>query len=115
MEAAGPAGAAAAGPPPTGHGQLRRVERHEYHRGFLQSVFTGEASDAPKTLATSAGVLRFVFNVPGAIGYVRASERDSSVKTLVFVELFRPNANYHPVAFHRLPRDPVPLGSASTA
>jgi hypothetical protein len=33
-------------------------------------------------LATPNGVLRFVFNVPGAIGYVRASEVDASVKTL---------------------------------
>jgi len=61
---------------------LYRLDEDEYHRGFLQSVFTGEASDAPKTLATSSGVLRFVFNVPGAIGYVRASEADTSVKTL---------------------------------
>jgi hypothetical protein len=27
-------------------------------------------------------VLRFVFNVPGAIGYARASEVDSTVKVL---------------------------------
>ena len=45
-------------------------------------MFTGEAIGAPKMLATTNGVLRFVFNVPGAIGYVRASEVDASVKTL---------------------------------
>jgi ABC-type phosphate transport system substrate-binding protein len=61
---------------------LYGVGEEEYRRGFLQAIFTGEASDAPKMLATPKGVLRFVFNVPGAIGYVRASEVDASVKTL---------------------------------
>jgi ABC-type phosphate transport system substrate-binding protein len=45
-------------------------------------VFSGESSDAPKTLTTTYGVLRFVYNVPGAIGYVRAREVDPSVKML---------------------------------
>ena len=50
--------------------------------GTCQAIFSGEAGDAPKTLASTNGVLRFVFNVPGAIGYVRASEVDPSVKML---------------------------------
>jgi hypothetical protein len=37
---------------------------------------------SPKTLANPSDVLKFVFNVPGAIGYVRASDVDSSVKVL---------------------------------
>ena len=61
---------------------LYGVDEDEYRRGFLQAVFTGEASGAPKVLASPNGVLRFIFNVPGAIGYVRASEVDASVKTL---------------------------------
>ena len=61
---------------------LYGVDEDEYRRGFLQSVFTGEANGAPRVLATPNGVLRFVFNVPGAIGYVRASEVDATVKTL---------------------------------
>ncbi|HEV7993242.1 MAG TPA: hypothetical protein VGP25_15570 [Gemmatimonadaceae bacterium] len=61
---------------------LYGLDEDAYRRGFLQAIFTGEASDAPKMLATPNGVLRFVFNVPGAIGYVRASEVDASVKTL---------------------------------
>jgi ABC-type phosphate transport system substrate-binding protein len=61
---------------------LYGVDEDEYRRGFLQAVFTGEANRAPKILASTNGVLRFVFNVPGAIGYVRASEVDSSVKML---------------------------------
>ena len=54
----------------------------EYRRSFLQAVFSGQTSDAPKTLASNNGVLRFVYNVPGAIGYVRARDVDASVKTL---------------------------------
>ena len=61
---------------------LYGLDEEEYRRGFLQAVFTGEASGAPRSLATTNGVLRFVFNVPGAIGYVRASQVDESVKTL---------------------------------
>jgi ABC-type phosphate transport system substrate-binding protein len=61
---------------------LYGVDEDEYRRGFLQAVFTGEAIGAPRVLATPNGVLRFVFNVPGAIGYVRASEVDATVKTL---------------------------------
>jgi ABC-type phosphate transport system substrate-binding protein len=61
---------------------LYGLDEEEYRRGFLHAVFTGEAPGAPRTLASTNGVLRFVFNVPGAIGYVRASEVDDSVKTL---------------------------------
>lgn len=61
---------------------LYGLDENEYRRGFLQAIFAGEASDAPKILATSNGVMRFVFNVPSAIGYVRMSEVDASVKVL---------------------------------
>ncbi|MEO8561497.1 MAG: substrate-binding domain-containing protein [bacterium] len=61
---------------------LYGIDEEAYRRGFLQAIFTGEANDAPKMLATPNGVLRFVFNVPGAIGYVRVSEVDESVKML---------------------------------
>jgi ABC-type phosphate transport system substrate-binding protein len=62
--------------------RLYGVDEEEYRRGFLQAIFSGETGDAPKMLASPNGVLRFVFNVPGAIGYVRASEADSNVKVL---------------------------------
>ena len=61
---------------------LYGLEEEEYRRTYLQAVFSGEASEAPKTLASTNGVLRFVYNVPGAIGYVRARDVDRSVKTL---------------------------------
>jgi phosphate transport system substrate-binding protein len=58
------------------------VAEAEYKRTYMQAVFSGETADAPKTLASTNGVLRFVYNVPGAIGYVRARDADSSVKML---------------------------------
>jgi len=49
---------------------------------FIQGVFTGTVMVSPKTLATPSEVLKFVFNVPGAIGYLRAADVDGSVKVL---------------------------------
>lgn len=61
---------------------LYGLDAEQYRRTYLQAVYSGEATDAPKTLASTNGVLRFVYNVPGAIGYVRARDVDASVKTL---------------------------------
>jgi hypothetical protein len=57
-----------------------RLDDRDYMRTVLRAVFTAELQSAPKLLGTAAGVLRFVYNVPGAIGYVRASEVDDNVK-----------------------------------
>ncbi len=54
----------------------------EFGRYFLHAVFTGEVLSAPKRLATSDVMRRFVFNLPGAIGYVRAADVDGTVKVL---------------------------------
>ena len=61
---------------------LYGVAEEDYRRTYMQAVFAGETADAPKTLTSTNGVLRFVYNVPGAIGYVRARDVDPSVKTL---------------------------------
>jgi len=59
--------------------QIYRMDDKDFNKHFLQGMFTGEIHAAPKTLATSTEVLKFVFNVPGAIGYVRGAEADESV------------------------------------
>ena len=61
---------------------LYGVAEVEYRRTYLHAIFSGEAGDAPKTLASPKGVVRFVYNVPGAIGYVRARDVSPSVKML---------------------------------
>src|SRR3974377_1723554 len=54
---------------------------------FLHGLFTGDILVSPKILATSVGVRKFVFNVPGAIGYGRLSDVDDTVKGLPAAEL----------------------------
>jgi phosphate transport system substrate-binding protein len=49
---------------------------------FLRGLYTGEIMVSPKILDTPAGVRRFIVNVPGAIGYLRLSDVDTSVKVL---------------------------------
>ena len=59
-----------------------RMNETEFSRHFLQGLFTGEVFVSPKTLSSPTGVRKFVFNVPGAIGYVRASDVDGAVKVI---------------------------------
>ncbi len=58
------------------------MNEKDLNQHFIQGVFTGAVFVSPKTLGTPSEVLRFVFNVPGAIGYLRAADVDSSVKVL---------------------------------
>ncbi len=62
--------------------QVYRMSESEFARHFLQGAFTGDLQNAPKQLATANGVRRFVFNVPGALGFVRVSDLDPSVKAI---------------------------------
>ena len=62
--------------------EVCQMNESDFSRHFLQGVFTGEVFVSPKTLSSPVGVRKFVFNVPGAIGYVRASDVDSSVKVI---------------------------------
>ena len=59
-----------------------QMNETDFNNHFLHGVFTGEVLVSPKTLATPVGVRKFVFNVPGAIGYLRVSDLDPSVKAV---------------------------------
>jgi ABC-type phosphate transport system substrate-binding protein len=61
---------------------IHRMSESDFKRHFLRAVFTGQVESPPKILSTAAGVRRFVFHVPSAIGYVRAGDLDSTVKVL---------------------------------
>lgn len=61
---------------------IYRMREADFSRNFLRAKFTGETTEEPKLLASPNYMVRFVFNAPGAIGYVRASSLDSSVKVL---------------------------------
>jgi len=60
--------------------EIYGMSEKDLNQHFVQGVFTGAISASPKTMATPAEVLKFVFNVPGAIGYLRAQDVDRSVK-----------------------------------
>src|SRR5207302_77092 len=62
--------------------EVCRMNEKDYNNHFLHGLFTGEVFASPKTLSTPVGVRKFVFNVPGAIGYVRTADVDDSVKVL---------------------------------
>jgi hypothetical protein len=62
--------------------EVCQMTETQFNNHFLHGVFTGQVLVSPKTLATPAGVRKFIFNVPGAIGYLRASDVDSTVKVL---------------------------------
>ena len=61
---------------------IYRMSESDFNRYFLQGEFTGEVQGAPKHLSTAVGVRRFVFNVPGAIGFARLGDVDNTVKVL---------------------------------
>jgi len=62
--------------------QIYRMSESEFRRYFPQNSFTGEVQSAPKEVATGTLARRFVFNVPGAIGFVRLADVDESVKVI---------------------------------
>ena len=59
-----------------------RMSEPDLRRRYLQGLLTGEVLVSPKTLATPVGVRKFVFNVPGAVGYLRPEDVDDSVKVI---------------------------------
>jgi ABC-type phosphate transport system substrate-binding protein len=59
-----------------------RMSDQDFTQYLLQATFRGELQGGPKVLDTPTGARRFVFNVPGAIGYIRSDEVDQSVKVL---------------------------------
>ena len=61
------------------------MTKADFTRYVLRAAYRGESQTGLKQLDTPMGVRRFVFNVPGAIGYVRADEVDQSVKTVRIV------------------------------
>jgi len=61
---------------------LCRMSESDLRRRYLQGLLTGEVLVSPKTLATPVGVRKFVFNVPGAVGYLRPEDVDDSVKVI---------------------------------
>jgi hypothetical protein len=62
--------------------EVCQITEKDYNNRILHGLFTGELFVSPKTLASPTAVRKFVFNVPGAIGYIRRTDVDESVKVL---------------------------------
>jgi len=58
------------------------LSEREYDRHVLLRTFQGSVNFGPRAIQSAAGMLRFVYNAPGAIGHVHADEVDGSVKVL---------------------------------
>jgi ABC-type phosphate transport system substrate-binding protein len=59
-----------------------RMTESEYRDHFLKGTYTGDIPVSPKTLSSPETLRKFVFNAPGAIGYLRRSDVDGSVKVV---------------------------------
>lgn len=73
-----------------------QMSESEFSNHFLHGLFTGEVLVSPKTLSTPTGVRKFIFNVPGAIGYLRASDLDDTVN-VVRVDERLPDDKHYPL------------------
>lgn len=62
--------------------RIYQMDENGYRNYFLRGMFRGEVFTSPKTLVSPTVVRKFVFNAPGAIGYMRDSDVDNSVKVL---------------------------------
>ena len=70
------------------------MNEDQFKTHFIRGLYTGEILTSPKILATPSGVRKFIFNVPGAIGYLRLSDLDASVKIVRIDGLFPEDKGY---------------------
>lgn len=66
----------------------------EFDRHILFQTFGGSVNWGPRSISSAAAMLRFVFNAPGAIGYVHADEADATTKVLRIDGLLPSDAKY---------------------
>ena len=73
----------------------------DYDRHVLFQTFRGSVGQGPRSIESAYAMQRFVFNAPGAIGYVWADEWDRSTKILRIDGALPGDPKY---ALHRPPR-----------
>jgi ABC-type phosphate transport system substrate-binding protein len=81
---------------------IYKMDDREFDKYFLYQTFKGEPSTSPATLKTPADVKRFVVSTPGAVGYLRASDLDDSVK-VVRVDGLLPGDDGYPLRLRARP------------
>lgn len=70
------------------------MNEDQFKNHFLHGLFTGEILVSPKILVSPSGMRKFVFNVPGAIGYLRLEDLDDTVKVIRVDELLPGDKGY---------------------
>jgi len=58
------------------------IAEAEYERHVMLQTFRRSLEPRPRAIQSVSAMLRFVFNVPGAIGYIPVDQIDGSVKVL---------------------------------
>jgi hypothetical protein len=58
------------------------TREQDFQAHFLRARFSEQTLEEPREFRSTPDVIRFVSNVPGAIGFVRADEVDPSVKVI---------------------------------
>jgi phosphate transport system substrate-binding protein len=74
----------------------------DFDKYFFFGVYRGEFSTSPVTLATPEEVRNYVSMTPGAVGYLRASDVDNSVK-VVSVNGLLPRDDGYPLRLRARP------------
>ena len=70
------------------------MNEDQFKNHFVHGLFTGEILVSPKILSSPVGVRKFIFNVPGAIGYLRVGDVDDTVKVVRIDELLPDDKGY---------------------
>jgi ABC-type phosphate transport system substrate-binding protein len=70
------------------------MNEEQFKTHVLRGLFTSDILVSPKILASPSGVRKFLFNVPGAIGYLRLSDVDPSVKVVRIDNLMPEDKGY---------------------
>lgn len=74
--------------------QIYRMDERAYEEYFIKETFRGDVFIAPRTLASADLMRKFVFNAPGAIGYLRMGDLDETVKVVRIDGLLPNEKNY---------------------
>jgi ABC-type phosphate transport system substrate-binding protein len=83
---------------------IYKMDERDLNNYFLYQAFKGEALMPPAILRTPADVRKFLGTTPGAVGYLRASDVDDSVK-VVRVNGLLPEDDGYPMRLRaRLPK-----------
>ena len=61
---------------------IYKMDERAIRREFFHEAFKGETVTKRATLTTPADVKTFIVNTPGAVGYLRASDVDDSVRVV---------------------------------